>query len=85
MASLPQLTRGDRAHRREKIIAAYLRGECSRKIAEMFSMSDGRIREIVREAGVARRRGNPNGFDEFNARRSNLSTGTAGAQQASAG
>lgn len=73
MATLPQLTRGDRAYRREKIIAAYLRGGCSRKIAEMFSMSDGRVREIVREAGVARPVGRPRCSNQF-------STGSRGGQ-----
>lgn len=59
MSTLPQLTRGDRAYRHEKIVAAYLRGQCSRTVAALFGMSDGHVRAILREAGVARRPGNP--------------------------
>lgn len=60
MASLPTLTRADRAYRREKVIRAYLRREgCSRTLAERFGFkSDGYVRAILRAAGVARRPGN---------------------------
>ncbi len=61
MYRAPQLTRTDRAYRREKIIAAYKRGGCSRTIAALFGMSDGRVREIVRNAGFARKVGRPAG------------------------
>lgn len=53
------LTHNDRRYRREKIVAAYLRGGCSRSVAAMFRLSDGHVRWILREAGVARRPGRP--------------------------
>lgn len=59
MSRLPTLTRGDRKYRREKIVAAYLRGGCSRTVASLFGLSDGHVRWILREAGVARRPGRP--------------------------
>lgn len=57
----PSLTRSDRAHRREKVIAAYTRREgCSRTLAQRFGFSsDGYVRAFLLEAGVARRPGRP--------------------------
>ena len=56
----PQMTRGDRAYRRERMIAAYLAGKgSSRTLAALFGMSDGRVRQVLREAGVARKPGRP--------------------------
>lgn len=55
----PQLTRGDRAYRREKIVAAYRRGDCSRTVAALFGVTDGFVRQCAREAGVSRRAGRP--------------------------
>lgn len=61
MSRLPDMTREDRALRRERIIAAYIavkRGG-SRAVAERFGLSDCYVRQIVRDAGVARRPGAP--------------------------
>lgn len=55
----PNLTWGDRRYRAEKIVAAYKTGLSSRRLAEHFGISDGRVREIVRDAGVSRRAGRP--------------------------
>lgn len=59
MARLPMLTRGDRAYRHEKIVAAYQRGLSSRAVASAFGMSGGHVRSIIREAGVSRPVGRP--------------------------
>jgi transposase len=53
------LTFGDRAYRRERMIAAYRRGMSSRAVANAFSMSDSYVRAVMRDAGVARRPGRP--------------------------
>lgn len=53
------LTHNDRRYRSEKIVDAYLAGGSSRQLAERFNLSDGRVREIVRHAGVARSVGRP--------------------------
>lgn len=61
MSRLPTLTREDRAQRRERIIAAYIamkRGG-SRAVAEAFGVNDRYVRQIVKDAGVARRPGQP--------------------------
>lgn len=57
MSYPPILTRSDRAYRRERIVRAYSAGASSRAVARQFDMSDGHVRAIVREAGVARRCG----------------------------
>jgi len=62
MSHQPALTRGDRAYRREKIVAAYQRGQCSRSLAAIFGITDSHVRSVVREAGVARRPGRPKQF-----------------------
>lgn len=59
MARLPDMTRGDREYRRERMIAAYQRGASSRAVACQFGMSCGYVREIMRNGGVARRPGAP--------------------------
>lgn len=60
MASYPLLTRNDRAYRRERIVAFYQREPVgSRAVADHFGLSDGYVRAVVREAGVARKRGRP--------------------------
>lgn len=53
------LTFGDRAYRREKMIAAYRRGYSSRAVAEQFGMTDSYVRQVMRDAGVVRRPGRP--------------------------
>ena len=50
------LTFNDRRYRREKIIAAWQAGECSRtksrEIAERYGLSRNHVNSIVREAGL---------------------------------
>ena len=53
------MTFGDRAMRRDRLIDAYIRGATSREVASKFGMSDGYVREIMRDAGVARSPGRP--------------------------
>lgn len=52
-----QLTRTDRAMRREKIVAAYERGGCSRTVAVQFGVSDSLVRRAIKSAGVSRKCG----------------------------
>ena len=61
MSRVPQLTRNDRAARRERVIAAYIatRHGGSRRVATMFGLSSRYVRQIVKDAGVARRPGRP--------------------------
>lgn len=59
MSHLPALTRNDRAERHRRIVASYQDGRCSRTVAELFGMSDGHVRAVVRLYGAARRPGRP--------------------------
>lgn len=54
---LPQLTHGDRAYRREKIVRAYLAGYRVSAIAETYGVSPDWVGQIARKQGIARRRG----------------------------
>lgn len=55
----PQLTFGDRALRQERMIEAYRDGLSSRQVARMFGMSDSYVRDLARQAGIARPVGAP--------------------------
>ena len=59
MASVPQLTRVDRAWRHKAIVAAATDGLSSRTLAARFGMNDSHVRSILRLYGVARRAGRP--------------------------
>ena len=52
----PHMTRGDRAFRREKIVAEYQRGLCPTTLAEKFELSREHVRKALRDAGIAWRR-----------------------------
>lgn len=47
------LTHCDRAYRREKIVAAYQRGLLPHTLAERFAVTEGHVRRVLRETGVA--------------------------------
>lgn len=47
------LTHGDRAYRREKIVSAFQRGLPPVVLAKRFSLTEGHVRRVLREAGVA--------------------------------
>lgn len=53
----PEMTFGDRAYRREKMVAAYREGHSSRHVAHLFGVSDSYVRSIMRDEGIARRPG----------------------------
>jgi hypothetical protein len=54
MPNARHLTHGDRAYRREKIVSAYLqRGLPPATLAKRFSLTEGHVRRVLREAGVA--------------------------------
>lgn len=57
MASVPQLTRNDRAERHKRIADAIGRGMSSRAVAELFGMNDSHVRYIGRLYGVAHKVG----------------------------
>lgn len=59
MSRYPAMTRADRASRAWQIEREYERGASSRKLAKMFGMSDGRVRQIIKQAGIARPVGRP--------------------------
>lgn len=47
------LTHRDRAYRREKIVSAFKRGLPPVALAERYALTEGHIRRVLREAGVA--------------------------------
>lgn len=55
----PNLTRNDRAHRRERFIEHAKRGGRLQAIAALHGISYPYARRILREAGCARPRGRP--------------------------
>lgn len=57
MSRYPALTFNDRRARHDRLVAAYLTGLSSRAVAERFGLSDGWVRSVLRDAGVARRPG----------------------------
>lgn len=59
MSRTPILTRNDRAHRHQRIVAAYSNGRCSRTVAALFGLSDSHVRSVLRLYGVQRRPGRP--------------------------
>ena len=59
MSRVPNLTWSDRRYRHEKVVNAYRGGLSSRAVAEMFGMNDSWVRNIIRQAGAARRPGRP--------------------------
>jgi hypothetical protein len=59
MATIPALTRIDRAERHKRIAAAYEGGLDSRTVAALFGMNDSHVRSIVRLYGVSRPVGRP--------------------------
>lgn len=55
----PTLTFGDRALRQDRMIEAYRDGLSSRQVAKRFGMSDSYVRDLARQAGIARPVGAP--------------------------
>ena len=64
MASVPTLTRIDRAERHRRIVAAYQSGASSRAVADWFGMNDSHVRYVLRLYGVARPGGRPSNSQE---------------------
>ena len=56
MAYPQQMSRCDRAWRRERIVAAYRDGNCPTTLAERFALSREHVRRVLRDSGIARRR-----------------------------
>ena len=61
MSRNPEMTRGDRARRRQAVIAAINAGETVKTVAARFGMSPCWVRQIAKANGVARKPGRPLG------------------------